>query len=567
MIRVIKYVIILYTFTNAEERVKKEKKKIGFKSASRAKNVGSRFKQRLTKPKNRDSVFKNVVKESVKAVLPIVVIVLALCFTFTPVSNNAMMSFVIGAVLLIVGMGLFNLGAEQALTPFGNVVGKTLTSSKKVWLIALVAFVIGIAITVAEPDLQVLVEQVSSVPKLALIGAVAIGVGIFLVIAMLRTILNIPLRILLSALYVIVFVLAIFVPSEFWAIAFDSGGVTTGPMTVPFILALGVGVSSLRMDKHAEDDSFGLVALCSVGPIIAVLVLGLIFKPDSFEYVASPVPDPQNTQELFLMFLRGLPSYLKEMCISLSPIIGFLIVFQLVTRKITKKELIRIIIGLLYTLIGLTLFLTGANVGFMPLGRLLGESIASLKNNWLLIPVAMLIGYFIVAAEPAVHVLNKQVEEITLGKIPAKAMQFSLSAGIAVSLALAMVRVMTGVSILWFLVPLYAISIILSFFVPKIFTAIAFDSGGVASGPMTAAFLMPFATGACLALGGNVYTDAFGLIAMVAVTPLVTIQILGVVYKIKSGKTVAAPIPQEADAVLENSDAVKEFVDDIIEFD
>lgn len=548
-----------------------DKKKKSFKPFSRVKkrdkSAKGSFRQRLTKPRDRNSVFKNVVKESVKAVLPIVGIVLALCFIFVPLDNNLMMSFIIGAAIIIIGMGLFNMGAETALTPLGQSVGKELTKSKKVWLIAFVGFIIGIAVTVAEPDLQVLANQVTSVPYIVLIGAVAVGVGIFLVIALLRTILGISLRILLTALYIVVFVLAIFVSPEFWAIAFDSGGVTTGPMTVPFILAFGVGVSSLRMDKNASDDSFGLVALCSIGPIIAVLILGLVFKPDNFEYVASPIPNPQNTRELFLLFLSGLPDYLKEMCISLAPIVVFLIFFQIITKKLTKRELLRIIIGLIYTLVGLTLFLTGANVGFMPLASKLGAEIAAKDANWLLIPIAMIIGYFIVAAEPAVHVLNKQVEEITLGKIPAKAMQFSLSIGVAVSLAIAMIRVLTGVSILWFLVPLYAISIILSYFVPKIFTAIAFDSGGVASGPMTATFLLPFATGACLSLGGNVYTDAFGVVAMVAVTPLVTIQILGVVYKIKSSeKRVIAPAPA-SEAVQPVAVVTDAFDDYIIELD
>lgn len=529
----------------------------GRRFRERAFSARTAFKQKLTKPLDRDSVFKNVVKESVGSVLPIALIVLALCFTVTPVSNNSMMAFVIGAVMLIVGMGLFNMGAENALTPLGQCVGKELTKSKKVWLIAFIGFIIGVVITVAEPDLQVLAHQVSSVPNLVLIGAVALGVGVFLVVALLRTVLGVPLRILLCALYAIVFVLAAFVSPEFWAVAFDSGGVTTGPMTVPFILALGVGVASLRRDKDADDDSFGLVALCSIGPILSVLVLGLVFDPENMTYTPQPIPDPQNTRELILLFLKAIPDYLAEMGIALAPILVFLVLFQLFTRKLAKKEFVRILIGIGYTLAGLTLFLTGANVGFMPVGRLLGFNLASLENNWLLVPVAMLIGYFIVAAEPAVHVLNKQVEEITLGKIPAKAMNLSLSAGIAVSLALAMVRVLTGVSVLWFLAPLYAVSLVLSFFVPKIFTAIAFDSGGVASGPMTATFLMPFAIGACIAAGGNIYTDAFGVVAMVAAAPLVTIQILGLVYRIKAGKTMPREVQPTAVVSAEEDDIVE----------
>ena len=520
------------------------------------------FRQRLTKPFNKDSVFNTVVRESLKSVLPIALIVAALCFTFLPISNNTMMAFAIGTVLLVIGMGFFNMGAETALTPLGESVGKALTSrSKSIWLIAFMGFLIGLVITVAEPDLQVLANQVSSFPNLILIGTVAIGVALFLLIALMRIIFAVPLRILLIACYVVIFVLAAFVSPEFWAVAFDGGGVTTGPMTVPFIIALGVGVSSLKRGKQAEDDSFGLVALCSVGPIIAVLILGLIYNTSGLSYVPDPVPDPQNTQELFLLYVKSLPHYLKEMAISLAPIAVFLIGFQLSTRKLNKKEFFKIIIGLFYTLVGLTLFLTGANVGFMPVGRLLGDKLARLDNNWLLVPIAMLIGFFIVQAEPAVHVLNKQVEEITLGKIPAKAMNVSLSIGIAVSLGIAMIRVLTGVSIIWFLAPMYGVSLILTFFVPKVFTAIAFDSGGVASGPMTATFLMPLAIGACAALEGNVFTDAFGVVAMVAATPLLTIQILGLAYRIKSSKPVPAPV-----GVVE---PVKEeiFIDGVIELD
>lgn len=551
--------VISKTVANIKEGIEKKKS-----------NKFATFRQKLTKPFNKDSVFNTVVRESLKSVMPIALIVAVLCFTFLPISNNTMMAFAIGTVLLIIGMGLFNMGAETALTPLGENVGKSLTSkSKNIWLVGLMGFVIGLVITVAEPDLQVLANQVSSFPNLVLIGTVAIGVAIFLVIALLRIIFGVPLRIILIAFYAVVFILAAFVPSEFWAVAFDSGGVTTGPMTVPFIIALGVGVSSLKRGKQAEDDSFGLVSLCSVGPIIAVMVLGLIYNTSGLEYTPDPIPDPQNTQELFLLYIKSIPNYLKEMSISLAPILVFLIGFQLSTRKLNKKEFARIIIGLLYTLVGLTIFLTGANVGFMPVGRLLGAKIASFSQNWLLIPIAMLIGFFIVQAEPAVHVLNKQVEEITLGKIPAKAMNVSLSIGIAVSLALAMVRVLTGVSIMWFVAPMYGISLVLAFFVPKVFTAIAFDSGGVASGPMTAAFLMPLSIGACMALHGDashVFTDAFGVVAMVAAAPLLTIQILGLVYKIKSSKPVVAPAPVSVGDVAEPV-RVAAFVDGVIELD
>ena len=312
---------------------------------------------------------------------------------------------------------------------------------------------------------------------------------------------------------------------------------TTGPMTVPFIMALGVGVSAIRSDRHAGNDSFGLVALCSIGPILAVLVLGLLY-PSEAAYTPVEIPEMENSQEMIMLFVHGLPHYAKEVAIALAPIVAFFFLFNAFYIKMPKKPLISISVGLLFTYLGLLLFLTGVNVGFMPVGNYIGKMIGSKEFNWILLPIAMLIGYFIVKAEPAVHVLNKQVEDLTAGSIPARAMELSLSIGVASSLGLAMIRVLTGISVMYFLIPGYVLALGLSFFAPKIFTSIAFDSGGVASGPMTATFLLPFAMGACEAIGGpeRIVSDAFGVVAMVAMTPLITIQLLGVEYKFRTRK-------------------------------
>lgn len=472
-------------------------------------------------------------KESLGAVLPIIGIVLVLCFSIAPIPNSVLMTFVVGAVLLIIGMMFFTLGAEMAMTPMGERIGTKLTNTRKIRVVIVLCFILGFIITISEPDLQVLAEQVPSIPNYTLIIAVATGVGIFLVAAVLRMLFGIPLAHMLLILYPIIFILASIVPQDFLTVAFDSGGVTTGPMTVPFIMALGIGFSAVRSDKHAENDSFGLVALCSVGPILAVLLLGLLYHPGESGYEQTMIVKTDNSVEMWQLFQEGLPYYMKEMLISLLPIILFFFIFQIVSLHLHKKTLVKIIIGIIYTYIGLVLFLTGVNVGFMPAGNYLGQVIAGLSYPWIIVPIGMLIGYFIVKAEPAVYVLTEQVEELTSGAISAKAMGMSLSIGVAFSLGLAMVRVLTGISILWFLLPGYAVALGLTFFVPKIFTAIAFDSGGVASGPMTATFLLPFSMGACEALGGNVVTDAFGVVAMVAMTPLITIQILGLIYQIQ----------------------------------
>ena len=488
----------------------------------------------LRKTKLKEKLLEKL-EETLKAVLPVLAIVLVLCFTVAPIEPGIMLAFLLGAVLLIIGMMFFTLGADMAMTPIGENVGTGMTKTRKLWLMVALTFILGFIVTMAEPDLQVLAEQVPSVPNIVLVLSVAAGVGIFLVSALLRMLYRVSLSHMLIVLYAAVFLLAYLAPGDYIAVAFDAGGVTTGPMTVPFIMAFGIGISAIRSDERAEDDSFGLVALSSVGPILSVLVLSLIYKPESAEYVPARIPDIGDSVELWKLFAGELPEYMKEMAVSLLPIIFFFSVFQFVFRQVPKRMLIRTAVGMVYTYVGLVLFLTGVNVGFMPAGNYMGQVLAGQPYKWLIVPAGMLIGFFIVRAEPAVFVLTRQVEDITSGAISAGAMGLSLSIGVAVSLGLAMVRVLTGISVFWFVIPGYAAALLLSFFVPKIFTAIAFDSGGVASGPMTATFLLPFAIGVCTNIGGNVVTDAFGVVAMVAMTPLITIQTLGLVYELRSG--------------------------------
>ena len=502
---------------------------------------------------------KEKLKEALQAVLPIIGLVLLLSFTIAPISPSILLCFLIGGILLIAGIVFFTLGAELAMSPMGERVGTAMTQSKKLWVVVALSFLLGFIITISEPDLQVLAQQVPAVPNLTLILAVACGVGVFLVVALLRMLFSIALPPFLVCFYAVIFILAFFVPKEFLSVAFDSGGVTTGPMTVPFIMALGVGISATRSDRHAADDSFGLVALCSIGPILAVMMLGLIYNPDSAAYTPPVIPEIADSKQLWNLFAVELPTYMKEIALSLLPIVLFFAVFQALILKLSGRNLTRILIGLVYTYIGLVLFLTGVNVGFMPAGNYLGQVLAGLSHPWVIVPIAMVMGYFIVKAEPAVYVLNKQVEEITDGAISARAMGTALSAGVAISLGIAMVRVLTGISILWILIPGYTIALVISFFVPKIYTAIAFDSGGVASGPMTAAFLLPLAQGACVALGGNIVTDAFGVVAMVAMTPLITIQVMGLYSKLaEKKKTAAVPTPAYAFDLLDD-DAIIEL--------
>ncbi len=484
----------------------------------------------------RKNLIKEKTAESVRAVLPISAIVLLLCLFFVPISSGLVLSFIIGTAMIILGMSLFNIGADISMTQIGNHIGARLTKTKNIPLIVLISFVLGIIITVAEPDLQVLANNTPNIDTLALIITVSVGVGLFLVVSMLRILFAIPMRWLLIFFYTVVFALAFLSDKDFLSVAFDSGGVTTGPMTVPFIMALGVGVASIRSDKNAKSDSFGLVALCSIGPILSVLILGFIYPADTVHTAQTIVTAFENSKDLGIGYLMAFPHYMAEVGMALSPIVAFFLIFQFVSLKLAKRPVAKIMMGIVYTYIGLVLFLTGVNVGFSSLGYVLGESLAVSKFAWVLVPIAMLMGWFIIKAEPAVHILTKQVYDLSAGAIAENTMNTTLSIGIAIAMGIAMLRVFTGISILWFVLPGYLISLALTLFVSPTYTAIAFDAGGVASGPMTATFMLPLAIGACTALGTNVMSDAFGLVAMVAMMPLITVQVMGAVFALKTKK-------------------------------
>ncbi len=472
--------------------------------------------------------------ESLSAVLPITGIVLLISIFLVPMELGSLVMFVTGAVMLILGMGLFQLGAEMAMTPIGEGIGVQISRTRKVLMILLMGFVMGAIITISEPDLQVLAQQVPSVPNRVLILTVAVGVGIFLALAILRIKFQIDLSKLLIVLYLLLICASFLVPKEFLAVAFDSGGVTTGPMTVPFIMAMGIGLASRRTDKNSASDSFGLVALSSIGPILAVLILGCFYRPTEAAYSLGDVAEVATTRDVVKVFGTSIPAYAREVLVSLFPIVLVFLIFQMFTRRYHRRQLKRIVVGLVYTYAGLVLFLCGVNVGFAPVGSFLGQELASLMFNWILIPIGMLIVYYIVKAEPAIQVLNHQVENVTDGAVSVKAMNRCMSLGVAISVGLAMMRVLTGLPIQWIILPGYLIALVLSRFVPKIFVGIAFDSGGVASGPMTSTFLLPLSIGTCQALGGNLMTDAFGVVALVALTPLIAIQIMGIVYQVKT---------------------------------
>ena len=476
-------------------------------------------------------------KESLISVLPIILIVLLLHITIVPLKWGQLLSFLIGTILLVAGTSLFTLGAEVSMMPMGERIGSETTKSRKLPFILITCFIIGAVVTIAEPDLKVLAHQVPIVADNIMMFSVAIGVGLFLMISFLRVYLQIPLSWLLIGFYLIIFALMLspLVPDNFIAVAFDSGGVTTGPITVPFIMALGLGLASVRGDKTTEEDSFGLVALCSIGPICTVMLLGIFNGTGSASQSVLQIAEDAGLSQIVRVFWEAFPLYAGEVLIALLPILAVFLLYQLFFLHIGRNQVYRILIGLIYTWGGLVLFLTGVNVGFMPVGYQIGTVIAGGHQPWLLVPLGLLLGFFIVTAEPAVQLLKNQVEDVTDGAITGKALGLSLAIAVAASVGLSMIRILTGMSIWYLLLPGYLLSLGISFFVTPIFTAISFDSGGVASGPMTATFLLPLALGACEAMGGNPLTDAFGIVALVAMTPLITIQILGLISRFRTG--------------------------------
>ena len=470
------------------------------------------------------------IQEALVSALPITAIVYI--FSLTPwfnFSGAELVTFTVGAVMLVLGIGLFNMGADLAMTPMGTHVGAGLSRQKNLPLLLGVCFGLGLLITVAEPDLQVLANQVSAVMNgTLLIYAVGFGVGAFLVVSVLKIVFRKSLSQILMLFYMLLFAMALMLViggnEALLPMAFDSGGVTTGPITVPFIMALGVGISAVLGDHRSKDNSFGLVALCSVGPILAVLVLG-IFSTNDLTYA---IPDYSVSDDIFGAFFHTAIHTCQEVAVALGLIVVFFLICQFFFLKLNRRQLIRIAVGVLFTYIGLVVFLTGVNVGFMPIGYKLGYELAQISEP-LLVVFGVIAGVLVVLAEPAIHVLNAQVEDVTGGLVTKKSMLIGLCIGVGAALGLSMIRIIFDFSLVYYVIPGYFISLTLSLFVPPVYTGIAFDSGGVASGPMTSGFILPLAIGACISLQGPdaVLRDAFGVVALVAMAPLITIQLLG----------------------------------------
>lgn len=482
-----------------------------------------------------NGIFIKKLRESLFSVLPISLIVVVINFLTTPMNNFNLISFITGSIFLTVGMCFYTLGVDTAMSPIGENIGSKVTKSRKIWYILLMSFILGVIITIAEPDLAVLEAQ-SKVQGLTFI--IAIGIGLFMLIAIIRIVFRIKLKYLLLVLYGALFtivLIAYFLNDGIIALSFDSGGVTTGPITVPFIIALSSGITGVLGGSGQEDSEFGTIGICSVGPILMVLVIGLLngTTPTSNGYAQSNF---SSFSQVIGYYFELIPHELLNVLKSLTPIIAFFLIFQFFSLKLNSITLTKIIVGLFYSIFGLALFFTGVNAGFIPTGEYIGKVLA-LSNKWLIIPIGMLVGLFITFAEPAVHVLANQVEDVTEGVIRSKSMLFTLALAMALAVGLAMLRVITEINLLLIIVPGYAIALAMTFIVQEIFTGIAFDSGGVASGPMTATFLLPFTAGASYIVSGDAgVAQTFGVVALVAMTPLLAIQIIGIIYEIKTSR-------------------------------
>lgn len=481
------------------------------------------------------------IKEVVYAVLPITIIVLILNFTITPLETPLIVRFILGAILIIIGLAIFLIGVDIGITPIGQTMGKAIAKSNKLWIVAMAGLLLGFFISIAEPDLHILAGQIELVTsgvisKTLIVVVVSIGIAALIAIGLIRIVYNFPLYKLLSILYFVILILAIFTSPEFLAISFDASGATTGALTVPFILALALGVSLLKKDsKASEKDSFGLVAIASTGAIISVMIMNIISGTDE---MSGSLEQHEVSQSIISPFLYKLPIIAQEIFIALMPILIAFLIFQKISFKMSKKSVKKILMGLLFTFLGLVLFLVGVNAGFMDVGAAVGFNIASLDNKAYVIIVGFILGLVTILAEPAVHVLTHQIEDVTSGYVKRKVVIFSLSIGVGLAIALSVIRVLVPELQLWhYLLPGYVIAVAMTYFVPKLFVGIAFDSGGVASGPMTATFVLAFVQGAAEAVeGANVLVDGFGMIAMVALTPLIALQVLGLVFKLKSKK-------------------------------
>ena len=466
--------------------------------------------------------------DALKSVMPIVFVIIGISFIIG-IPNKTILSFSISAILLIVGIAIFTTGANMSMIKMGEKIGDLLVRKRRKWLILAVSVIVGIVITISEPDLIVLADELASIPNILLISLVALGVGIFLLIGVYRILGSLSFRTIITVGLLIIMGLLYFTPQEFISVAFDSGGVTTGAMGVPLIVAFGYGISKLRRDKDSNSYSFGLCGICSLGPVIVVLILGFLFRVDNYFETTGFINNYGIIDSIVNSFIKSL----KEISLALLPILLVFYISQLFDRRMNKYEHFRMVFGIILSLFGLTLFLTGVSSGFLEIGYRIGNTFASSSYKYILIPIGMIIGYMIIRLEPAVKILIKKISDLTEGSISEELISLCLSIGVSLAIGLSLIRIYFSVPLIYIIVPGYFIAAALMYFTPTMFTTIAFDSGASASGAMTTSFLLPLCIGVCVSLDSNIMVNAFGVGALVSLTPIITVQILGILYNNK----------------------------------
>lgn len=482
------------------------------------------------------NIYTEKFKEAFSSILPITIIVIILNFTLTPLGVPLIIRFIIGAILIIIGLSVFLIGVDIAITPLGSQVGATLAKSNKMWIVVVGGLIVGFFISIAEPGLIILADQVDivtsgQISSLSILSIVSIGLALMLAMGFVRIVTNTPLYKVLTVLYILVFILALFTPIEFLTIAFDASGATTGILAVPFILALALGVSTMKKDsKASEMDSFGLVAIASVGAIMSVMILSIF--SGTRDFTAKLEFNITESKSILEPFIENIPTLFKEGFLTILPLLIIFLFFQKLYFKMSSRNVAKMVKGFIYAFIGLFLFLVGVNTGFMDVGGIIGYTLASYDNKSYIVVIAFILGFVTILAEPAVYVLTHQIENVTSGYVKRKAILLALSIGVGAAVALSMIRIIVpGIQLWHYLLPGYIISLSMMYFIPKLFVGIAFDAGGVATGPMTTTFILAFTQGAAEAIeGANILTDGFGMIATVAMTPIITLQILGFIF-------------------------------------
>lgn len=482
-------------------------------------------------------------KESLLSALPIAVVVVVfflICrYALSPdaftspttgkayqINDMQMVSFAIAVVMVVIGMALFNLGTDQSMTEIGRIIGGSIIKKNKFFFVIAMTFIIGVLVTIAEPDLSVLSYQIG-LNKEVIVAAIGVGVGLFLVVGVIRVTLHQNLNVMFLAFYGLCFALLYFIDPRFLPICFDSGGVTTGPVTVPFLLGFGLGMAARRGGRNSED-SFGLTALCSIGPILAVVVISVIMKGTGRSLPDTYIVDIVPSEDIFYDLVSVLQKTLGQVALSVGPILAFFVIYDLIFVRVPAKDLLRIVVGMVITYVGLVLFLTAVEWAFLPIAKAVGLMLGTSETlRYVAVAIGALFGIFGVLAEPAVHILVAQMEQVSDGRIRKIQVLIMLALGNGIAVSLAVLRCCFRFGLEFYIIPGYILAFILSFLVPKIYSAMAFDSGGVASGPMTSTFVLPFCIGFAFSCEADVYVYGFGLVALVALMPIIIIQLLG----------------------------------------